>query len=337
MAMLDLQPSAPPVCQVRARLGQHELADLADQSHLFGDGDELVGRNRPVYRVVPAGERLDLHDLVGANVTDSVVHDAELRFGLKGMSQEPTQHEPPAHALVVLHGVHLDGRPAFLGQVHGNVGSLEEQGHVVTMTGSEGDPGAGSHGECEPVHLNRAGQHRVELVDDRHCLLQVADVRDDQSELVTSETRDRGPLRGRSLEALGDLEEESVSDGMAQCVVDVLEAVEIEQHDGDALTLVERGRGATCEEHPVGKPGEHVVRRLVGLAVHFVPKFLHQAGALQVDAGIGDESPEKPKIVFVEFVKILVAVQGDDGADRRGLAPMSGATMASRNSPTMWS
>ena len=106
---------------------------------------------------------------------------------------------------------------------------------------------------------------------------------------------------------------------MAQSVVDVLEAVEIEEDDGDARAVIERGRGTAGEEYPVGKSGEHVVRRLVGLAVHLVAKFLHQAGALQVGTGVGDESPEESEIVLVEVVEVFVTVQSDDGADNHGL------------------
>ncbi len=139
----DGEAGAVPIRQLRAGLGEDEFADLADEAHLLGDRDEFVRRDRAVLRVVPPGQRFDLHDLTSADVGDGVVHHAELGPRLERMGQKSAQHEPPAHALVVLHRVQLDGAATFLGEVHGDVGPLEQQGHVVPVLGGHGDPGAG--------------------------------------------------------------------------------------------------------------------------------------------------------------------------------------------------
>ena len=70
------------------------------------------------------------------------------------------------------------------------------------------------------------------------------------------------------------------------------------------------------EEHPVGQPREHVVGGLVRLGVDLVAQLLDQPGALEAGAGVGDEGLEEAEVVVVEAVQLLVAIDGDDGADR---------------------
>ena len=118
-------------------------------------------------------------------------------------------------------------------------------------------------------------------------------------------------------EAFGDLAQEAVADGVTERVVDVLEAVDVEQHDGDARCSRSGRPRPGQEEHPVGKTGQHVVGGLVRLGVDLVAQLLDQPGALEAGAGVGDERLEETEVVLVEAVLLLVAIDGDDGADRR--------------------
>ena len=65
-----------------------------------------------------------------------------------------------------------------------------------------------------------------------------------------------------------------------------------------------------------GQPGQHVVGGLVRLAVDLVAQLLDEPGPLEAGAGVGDEGLEQPEVVLVEAVQLLVAIDGDDGADR---------------------
>ena len=53
------------------------------------------------------------------------------------------------------------------------------------------------------------------------------------------------------------------------------------------------------------------------LAVDLVAQLLDQPGSLEAGAGVGDEGLEEPEVVVVEAVQLLVAIERDDGADRR--------------------
>ena len=76
-------------------------------------------------------------------------------------------------------------------------------------------------------------------------MLDRRDTGDDEGELVPSEASDGRLLRARPLEPLRDLEQKTVTDRVAQRVVHVLEAVDVEEDDGDARVLVQRSRGAS--------------------------------------------------------------------------------------------
>ena len=154
--------------------------------------------------------------------------------------------------------------------------------------------------------------------DDVDGLLGIGHVGDDQGELVATQPGNGGPAGGGTQQALGDLAQQAVTDEVAQRVVDILEAVDVEQHDGHPTALAQGRGGAVEEEAPVRQPGQHVVTGLVRLAVHLVAQFLDEAGPLQARAGVGGQRLEEPEVVLVEAVELLVAVDGDERSDRPG-------------------
>ena len=199
----------------------------------------------------------------------------------------------PLHALVVLDRVHLHRAAALLGQVHGDVGPLQQQGHVVTVLGRHGDAGAGGDGQGEAVHFDRALHFDVELVHDLDGALGVGHVGDHQGELVAAQPGHRGAAGGGAEQAFGDFAQEAVADGVTERVVHVLEAVDVQQHDGHPAALAQGGSSAGQEEDSVGKTGEHVVGGLVRLGVDLVAQLLDQPGTLEAGAGVGDERLEE--------------------------------------------
>ena len=140
-------------------------------------------------------------------------------------------------------------------------------------------------------------------------------VGDHQGELVTAEPGHRGAAGDDAEEALGDFAQEAVADGVTERVVHVLEAVDVQQHDGHPAALAQGGGSAGQEEDPVGQTGEHVVGGLVRLGVDLVAQLLDQPGTLEAGAGVGDERLEESEVVLVEAVHLLVAIDGDDGTD----------------------
>ena len=89
---------------------------------------------------------------------------------------------------------------------------------------------------------------------------------DEHGELVAAEARD-GVARARDLlEARGDLQQQLIADVVAEVVVDLLEAVEVDEQQRERLARERAARErvveAVAEEGAVGEPGEAVVERL---------------------------------------------------------------------------
>ncbi len=104
--------------------------------------------------------------------------------------------------------------------------------------------------------------------------LDTADPRDHDDELVATETGQDRAGRGGVLEADGDLAQQRVADLVPEGVVDELEPVEVQQHEGHGVLRRRpiEGLGEADVEHgPVGQPGEGVA---LGEADEFTGRLL---------------------------------------------------------------
>ena len=100
----------------------------------------------------------------------------------------------------------------------------------------------------EQADVDRAGKHRLEL--------------------VAAEPPDLAMIAHHRLQPLGDLAEQGVADRMAERVVDVLEAVEIDQEQGAALLAVggvaQRLVERLAHHRAVGQAGQRIEAREPG-------------------------------------------------------------------------
>lgn len=195
--------------------------------------------------------------------------------------------------VVVLRRVVGDGAGVgALGDVHRHVCALQQQIGVLAVLGDEDDPHAGLDGQRQPgqLHLGLdgglyAGQRPLGLVGR-------TDSRQHQAEFVAPEPGDGVDLADGAAQPFGEAGQEHVTVVVAQRVVDLLEAIEVEQDDGGAATgasirgdgrcdpvaeqrpvrqagqgvvesevLVSRRLAAQSPRHPAGQPGEHHVEQ----------------------------------------------------------------------------
>jgi hypothetical protein len=124
----------------------------------------------------------------------------------------------------------------LLGRVHGDVGVLEQFGGVVAVVGVDGDPDAGVQVQGHPVQDERRMQGGAELVGDRGRPLGGRPW-DQHGELVPAEPGHGVDLPQRSLEPRPDLAQQLVAVVVPEGVVDVLEAVQVQQQQGRRLQL----------------------------------------------------------------------------------------------------
>ena len=89
----------------------------------------------------------------------------------------------------------------------------------------------------------------------------------DQREFVAADPREDRALGGR-LQPLGYRSQQRIPDRMSENVVDLLEAVEVDAQDGEALAARarprERRRQMLGERRPVGQMGQRIVTRHIG-------------------------------------------------------------------------
>lgn len=114
----------------------------------------------------------------------------------------------------------------------------------------------------------KAGFHRLQdAVDDAGESKKVARISIDQDKFVASQAICPTVFRGECLDTLTDLGQQLVADGMTQCIVDVLETIQIEHRDAYRRCLVATkfaqvlqqtiAIGKTCELIEVSQCSEH--------------------------------------------------------------------------------
>ena len=132
---------------------------------------------------------------------------------------------------------------------------------VVPCSGNTATPTLARTWSGEPGHLERRRQRVADAAPD---LTDVARRRswrvDEDGELIASEPRDLVASAQRTAKPRADLPQERIARRMTERVVDLLEAVEIEEQDGDAgIATCDRLAEAREEAASIEQAGELVV------------------------------------------------------------------------------
>ncbi len=126
-----------------------------------------------------------------------------------------------------------------LGAVHGDVRGAHQGFDAVAMVGADRDADGSADVDAVPVKLEGLGNGDRDAARDTLDLGGRADLREEQSEFVAGQARQQRPAADRFGDLGGDDDAQPVRDhdqqlvapGMAEAVVDHLEAVEVdEQH-----------------------------------------------------------------------------------------------------------
>ena len=165
-------------------------------------------------------------------------------------------------ASVVIHG---DRAAGALGVVQSDVSTLEQQVLVAAVARRQRNADAAADGKLRVGD----GEGDVERGPHPRCCLhrrsRVAGMEGKNGELVTAEARDEIAFADRAAQPSRHLDEQQVTDVVTQCVVDLFEVVEVEEHHRER-PLVEVGAGLTQareEQRAVRQPGKGVVERFV--------------------------------------------------------------------------
>ena len=149
--------------------------------------------------------------------------------------------------------------------VHGAIGLAHQGVRVGAIPGIEGDAEAGSDRDLLIIELNWRRYGVEQLAGDQGGVLGLGQVLDQQRELVAAEPGDGVGLAQAFGEPPPHDGEQAIAGAVSQLVVDCLEAVEVEDHDGGQPIVPPRPRDrapeAILEQRSIGQPGQLVVLR----------------------------------------------------------------------------
>ena len=304
---VDVQPRARSArrhaalqhAQLRAGTGQNPVGEPVHQHGLRGHGDEGVGRHQTALRVLPSDQRLETVGAAAGQIVDGLEHEAELfrrtprrlpgcvaRHRLQRLLQRLLQC--PAQVALQVRvrswrglrtGVEDGGAAAAgrLGAGQGDVGVAQHIAGRVVADAAEGDADARAAADLGAVECMRRGQRAVQALGHGQQHPGVAEIVDEDRELVRTQPA-HGVARARlRTDALRHQRQESITRIGAQRVVDELEAVEFQVHHrelvpGLAPAAHDGLRQAVTEADAVGQrfqrgPGWGVRCRRLGRGV----------------------------------------------------------------------
>ena len=221
--------------------------------------------------MLPPQERFGADAAGVAQIDDRLEEQAQLATlerSVQGVLGRMHRDGSNAHRVVE----HLDAAAAaVLGVVHRRVGVAQHIFRAFVTFGRECDPDAGAdeHLRAPNDHgSNDVGQQALRDLGGEIARGVGLQVLAENRELVAAESRDRVARPDQRLELARHLDQQLVARVVPEAVVDVLEAVEVEERHADVRLRARAARDRLAEpvdeQQPVRKARERVVHRLVG-------------------------------------------------------------------------
>ncbi len=227
-------------------------------------GMNSAGETKPSSAWCPAQQGLEAADgAIAAEVDLRLVVQVEL-VAREGVAQGVFQLQVAAGIGIHGGGVEAEGvAPGALGFVHGDVGVLQQRLDAVAVAREERDAEAGRTVDAVALDLDRRRDGLDELACHHGDMVLVRDIGQEHDELVAAQAR-HGVLDAQRLaQPVGHFREDLIADLVAEAVVDGLEAVDVDDEDGqrfsDVSVLVQRLAQAILHQAAIGQAGEGVV------------------------------------------------------------------------------
>ena len=252
--------------QVDQRTLHDDLVERRHDVQVLGDRQEPVRRQHAVAWMVPADQRLDPAELQRFRVELRLIPGREFAtldafedfvgnalavddLRLKGLAEEFV----PVAALL-------------LGTVKRDIGIDQQPPKIGVLTAADGNPDTDAEATRESLVIDGLAHPGDDPVGERFELPRNG-VRHENDELVAADPRDQIVGPGLRLENLRGVNQHGITCGMAERIVDLFEAVEVEmqqRHIGGAPGVpVAQSSESGIEHAPVAEPGQGVVKRVV--------------------------------------------------------------------------
>ena len=288
---------------------QRPFGQRHDQPGFFGQRNEVARRHQHM-AALPAHQRLGAHHARRAHIDLGLVMQHQF-VALDGLVQGAFEFELFAPATRQLRAV--DGRriaPGRLGRVHRDVGIAQQIGDVFAVVREQRDAHAGGDKALLAGDEDRLAQGVQDALRDALGVAQIDDLGQQRHELIAAQAAHRleravrpradgvqgavGDLFGvphATAQAARDLDQQLVTRGMTQGVVDDLEAVQVNQQQrrlvAHAPRVIERALGAPDQLAAVGQARQRIEIGQMPDAVFGDPAVGH----ILHDAGVADALP----------------------------------------------
>ncbi len=169
-----------------------------------------------------------------------------------------------------------------LGLVHRGVRVFQQFVDGLAVVGIQRDAHAGRDVKLISIHAVRFGKGLQDLVGQDDGVFPVPHIRDKEGEFVFAHAGQGVPGSNDTLQSAGNFHQKQVADTVARRVVDVLEMVQIEKHDGDPFLCPFRLQDGLVEtvavQNPIGQMREIVevgkpVKVILTLPKRLFPRF----------------------------------------------------------------
>jgi hypothetical protein len=280
---------------------EHDLGQPGELAGVLGDRDEVRRRDRAVRGVLPTGQALDAdHPPVGERDLGLEV-DLDLAR-LQRAAHVAGEGEPVGRPGLQGRAEDVDRRGELLGRLGREVRPAQQHLGLRAVIRMYGDTDRDIDVERDRADLHRALQALAQPVGQASGLIG-AGQSDEDRELVAAGPADLGRGGREAPEPFAHLADHAVAGVMAQRVVHVAHAVDVEdQHGHD---LVRRPYLDRLFEHreqapPVGQAGE-------GVVVRVEPQPLDQARVLDGDSGVGGKRLQQANVGRPELRQVAEA------------------------------
>nr|WP_255600999.1 hypothetical protein [Blastococcus sp. LR1] len=252
-----------PAPRLGQRQAENPLGEPQDDARSLGHRDELRGRDQAVDRVLPAQQRLDALDPLAVQGELGLVVQEELVVAVQRPAQVTEDGQPRGSGHVVLRREDDGAGLALLRHVQSDVGRAQERLAVGAVPRGDRDADADLDVERHARDVEGPVQRLAQPLRDRLGLRHAVDGRQQDGELVAAEPGHGVAVPQDLGQPWGHLAQQGVAVGVAQAVVDLLEAVEVDEHDGDLGRRPGR-RGErlvepVAQQEAVGQAGQRIV------------------------------------------------------------------------------
>ena len=264
-AMRKFSPRPRQTAHWRSAVSSTQCVSGPSRPSPLGKRQKAQRRDQAVARVRPAQQRLDAGHLPQTQVYQRLVVQEEATAG-KGVAKLLRQRQMVGTVRVERNIVECISAARVLGGIHCHIGVGQQGGRVAPVLWEEGDADASRHVGTIALQLSRSGQCPTDPPDHHQGGLPIS-AGEKNGEFVATQTCHSVRGAQHLLHPACHRLEQPIPHLMAQGVVHLFEAVQVQQAEGQrgcgALGSLERRIQPVVEQGTIGQAGQAVVQRLM--------------------------------------------------------------------------